>query len=116
MGIHAHLAQPRRTPAFQTLVDLAPEGTDVVKVRAAITLPKRPGVWGQAELLAAYTWPRHEGEDLVPLDGAFPDDSNHASLTIGEFLATHEHAARLLTANDTAYTYLITLTRPRWEH
>ncbi|GLX22603.1 hypothetical protein [Streptomyces lavendulae] len=103
--------QPRRTPPLDSLRELAP-GAELVKVRA------NPLNWSQAELLAAYTWPQHQGERLVPLDhGTYADDSHNTALTIGEFLSRYRQlpVVRQLQASDAAYTFLIELDRPSWE-
>lgn len=103
--------QPRRTPALDSLRDLAP-GAELVKIRA------NPHDWSQAELLAAYTWPKHQGERLVHLDdGAYPDDAHHTALTIGEFLSQYRQlpVVRLLQASDATHTFLVELARPSWE-
>lgn len=102
--------QPRRTPAFATLVALAPHA-DVITVRAD------PRNWNRAELLAAHNWPRYEGDRLEPLDGPYPDDSHHTALTIGAFLARWRHspAVHALSLTDTTYTLRVVLNRPRWE-
>ncbi|WP_329020322.1 hypothetical protein [Streptomyces sp. NBC_01601] len=103
-------SQPRRTPAFAALVALTP-GADVITVRAD------PRDWNRAELLAAHTWPRNEGEPLQPLDGPYPDDSLHTSLTIGEFLARARYvpAVRAVRITETTHTYRVELNRPGWE-
>lgn len=103
--------QPRRTPPLDSLRELAP-GAELVKVRA------NPHDWSQAELLAAYTWPQHEGDRLVPLDlGSSPDDSHNTALTIGEFLSRYRQlpVVRVLQESDAAYTFLVELARPSWE-
>jgi hypothetical protein len=103
--------QPRRTPPLDSLRELIP-GAELIKVRA------NPHDWSQAELLAAYTWPQHQGDRLVPFDhGTFPDDSHHAALTIGEFLRRYRQlpVVRQLQASETAYTFLVELARPSWE-
>ncbi|MFD8731501.1 hypothetical protein [Streptomyces sp. NPDC059611] len=87
-------------------------GAEVVKVRA------NPQNWNQAELLDAYTWPQHQGDRLDPIDrGTYPDDPNHTSLVIGEFLSQYQQlpAVRLLQACGTAHTFLIEVARPSWE-
>ncbi|MFF3959160.1 hypothetical protein ACFYY1_39100 [Streptomyces sp. NPDC001890] len=98
--------------ALNTVKELAP-GADVIKVRA------NPNNWSQAEILTTYQWPRHEDESLVPLDdGRCPNDAPHTALTLGEFL-THWRqlpAVQFAAGNDAAFTYLIELTRPHWEH
>ncbi|WP_327740589.1 hypothetical protein OG749_47015 (plasmid) [Streptomyces nojiriensis] len=102
--------QPRRTSALDSLRNLSP-GTELVKIRA------NPNNWSQAELLAAYTWPRHQGERLVPIEeGRYPDDSNHTALTIGEFLSIYRHlpVVSMIHASDTAYTYVVQLAHPSW--
>ncbi|MGY4963696.1 hypothetical protein [Streptomyces sp. 900105245] len=102
--------QPRRTPPLDSLRELAP-GADVVHVRA------NPRDWTQGELVAAYTWPQHQGEALVPLShAAFPDDSHHTALTIGAFLNAYRHlpVVGMLHASDAAYTYHVTLAPPSW--
>jgi hypothetical protein len=93
-----------------------PEDADVIRVRAATRTAATNWAWTQAEVLGAYQWPPYPGENLRPLDGPFPDDSTHASLTVCEFLHTHEHApiVRQVRANDTAYVFSIRLSRPRW--
>jgi hypothetical protein len=56
---------------------------------------------------------------LVPLDnGRHPDDAPHTALTIGEFLTDWRQppAAHFAAGNDAAFTYLIELTHPHWEH
>ncbi|MFE2275413.1 hypothetical protein ACFXB4_40115 [Streptomyces lavendulae] len=102
--------QPRRTPPLDSLRELAP-GADVVYVRA------NPRGWIQGELLAAYTWPQHQGEAFVPLGHAtFPDDEHHTAVTIGEFLKDWRHlpVVGMLYASDEAYTYHVTLAPPPW--
>ncbi|MFZ3491842.1 hypothetical protein ACODT5_01130 [Streptomyces sp. 5.8] len=101
---------PRRTPPIESPRKLA-AAADLIKIRP------NPTSWGQAELLAAYTWPKYQGEPLVPLgDGRYPDDSNHTALTIGEFLSAYRHlpVAGMLYANDTAYTYMVEPSPPSW--
>lgn len=103
--------QPRRTPPLDSLRELVP-GAELVKVRA------NPNNWSQAEILAAYTWPQHEGELLVPFgNGNYPDDAHHTALTIGEFLDKYRQfpVVRLLQTSDSAYTFLVELARPSWE-
>ncbi|MHC3392854.1 hypothetical protein ACLQ2E_25810 [Streptomyces lavendulocolor] len=102
---------PHRTPPLDTLRELVP-GAELIKVRA------NPNNWDQAMLLAAYTWPQHQGDRLVPLDhGAYPDDSHHTALTIGEFLSRYRQlpVVRVLQASAAAYTFLVELARPSWE-
>ncbi|MFI8007819.1 hypothetical protein [Streptomyces sp. NPDC086010] len=80
--------------------------------------PRRTPPLDLAELLAAYTWPQHQGERLVSFgNGNYSDDAPHTALTIGEFLDQHRHlpVVRLLQASDSAYTFLVELARPSWE-
>jgi hypothetical protein len=116
MGPYASPDQPRRTPEVDTLRALVPESADVIRVRAATRTAATNWAWTQAEVLGAYQWPPYPEENLRPLERT-ADDSNHASLTVCEFLRTHEHAGctRLLRANDTAYVFSIRLSCPRWE-
>lgn len=120
MGRYASLTQPRPTPAFDALRALVPEGTDTIRVRAQPPFPKHKGVWLRAELLGAYHWPEYPEQNLVPVEPdngrPYPDDSPHTSMTLCEFLSTHEYsgAVTLERANETAYTFRIRLTRPRW--
>ncbi|MFJ9967315.1 hypothetical protein [Streptomyces avermitilis] len=103
--------QPRRTPPLDSLRELVP-GAELVKVRA------NPNNWSQAELLAAYTWPQHQGERLVSFgNGNTSGDAHHTALTIGEFLDQYRHlpVVRLLQASTSAYTFLVELARPSWE-
>ncbi|MEV6583853.1 hypothetical protein AB0M92_37615 [Streptomyces sp. NPDC051582] len=106
--------QPRRTPPLDSLRELVP-GAELVKVRA------NPNNWSQAELLAAYTWPQHQGERLVSFGNGNCSDNaphtHHTALTIGEFLDQYRHlpVVRLLQASDSAYTFLVELARPSWE-
>ncbi|MER8120695.1 hypothetical protein, partial [Streptomyces sp. NPDC094031] len=88
MGPHASPAQPRRTPAVDTLRALVPETADVIRVRAATPTAATNWSWTHAEVLGAYQWPPHPGEALRPLDRT-ADDGTHAGLTVCEFLATH---------------------------
>jgi hypothetical protein len=115
MGPYASPAQPRPSAAVDTLRALVPEDADVIRVRAATRTAATNWAWTQAEVLGAYQWPPYPGENLVPLERT-ADDSTHASLTVCEFLHTHEHApiVRQVRANDTAYVFSIRLSRPRW--
>ena len=108
MGIYAADIQPRRTPAFATLVEIAPDGADIITVRA----DSRD--WNRAELLAAYTWGPYEGAPLDRIDGA-ADDSLHAALTVGAFLAEHRYAGAVhfQRAVGTTETYRIGHNRPQ---
>ncbi len=116
MGPYASPAQPRRTPAVDTLRALVPDDADVIRVRAATPTAANGWTWTQAEVLGAYQWPPYPGEALRPLDRT-ADDSTHASLTVCEFLATHQHAGNvhLVHAGNATYTFSIRLSRPRWE-
>ena len=116
MGQYASPDQPRRSPEVDTLRALVPDGTDVIRVRAATRTAATAWAWTRAELLGAYHWPGHPGEHLVPLDGPYPDDSPHTSLTLCEFLRTCEHAGNVTQerADDTAYTFKVRLSVPRW--
>ena len=115
MGPYASPDQPRPSPEVDTLRALAPADADVVHVRAAAPTAATGWAWSTAELCGAYQWPPHPGEPLVPLPRT-ADDSNHASLTICEFLRTSQYAGnvRQLAANDTTYTFAVRLTVPRW--
>ncbi|MFI5749045.1 hypothetical protein ACIBBE_24635 [Streptomyces sp. NPDC051644] len=106
--------QPRTTAGFAPLKEMFADA-EVLKVRAAPD--RRHRDWSRAEVLAAYRWPDCEGEPLVPVSGPFPMDDTHTALTVGEFLARQRNsgAVRLLRADDTAYTFLIEMWRPRWE-
>jgi hypothetical protein len=117
MGQYASLTQPRPSPAMDTLRALVPEGTDVIRVRAATRTAATNWAWTQAELTGAYHWPEYPGEPLVSLDGPYPDDSLHTSLTIREFLHRYAQAGNvhLVRGNDVAYVYQIDLARPRWD-
>lgn len=116
MGPYASPDQPRRTPAMDTLRTLIPDDADVIRVRAATPTAATGWAWTHAEVLGAYQWPPYPGEPLRSL-GHPVDDSTHASLTIREFLTTHQHAesVRLVRASDATYTFSIRLSRPRWE-
>ncbi|MFE1190206.1 hypothetical protein [[Kitasatospora] papulosa] len=116
MGPYASPAQPRRTPAVDTLRALVPDDADVIRVRAATPTAATNWTWTQAEALGAYQWPPYPGEPLRALDHT-ADDSTHASLTIREFLTTHQNAGNvsLVHAGDATYEFSIRLTRPRWE-
>lgn len=116
MGPYASPAQPRRTPAVDTLRALVPDDADVIRVRAATPTAATSWTWTQAEVLGAYQWPPYPGEPLRPLDRT-ADDSAHAGLTVREFLTAYQHApiVRLVRAGDATYTFSIRLTCPRWE-
>ncbi|MDW4912475.1 hypothetical protein [Streptomyces californicus] len=114
---YSHLdrpGQPRTTAVLGPLKELFPNA-DLLKVRAAPAQGHRD--WSRAEVLDGYRWPKIQGAPYVPAPGHFPVDDMHTALTVGEFLAGHRHcgAVTLLRANDTAYTFLICLWRPRWE-
>lgn len=115
MGPYAALTQPTRTAAVDALRALVPEDADVIRVRAATRTAATNWTWTQAEVLGAYQWPPNPGEPPRPLERT-ADDGPHASLTVCEFLRTHEHAGnvRLERANDTAYVFRIRLAIPRW--
>jgi hypothetical protein len=117
MGPNASLYQPRRVPEVDTLRALVPGDTDVIKVRAATRTAATNWAWTQAELIGAYQWPADRGDLLQPLDGPYPDDSPHTSLTICEFLRTHEYAGNvhMVNGNETSYVFRIRLSAPRWE-
>lgn len=116
MGPYASPDQPRPSAAVDTLRALVPESADLIRVRAATPTAATGWAWTTAEVLGAFQWPPHPGERLVPLERT-ADDSTHASLTVAEFLRTHRYAGcvRQERANDTAYTFMIRLSAPRWE-
>ncbi|MGW9436819.1 hypothetical protein [Streptomyces sp. NPDC055607] len=111
MGKYTAEVQPRRTPAFATLVDIAPDGADVVEVRA-----ERPD-WRRAELLGSYAWGPYAGAPLERIDSA-PDDSIHTAFAIGEFLTTTRNspAVKFVRAVGVFETYRIELNRAEWEY
>lgn len=101
---------PHWTPPLDSLRELAP-GADVLYIRA------NPRDWSEGELIAAYTWPQHQGEAFVPLSHAtVPDDAHRIAVTIGEFLDSWRHlpVVGMLYASDAAYTYHVTLAPPPW--
>ncbi|MFG3429723.1 hypothetical protein [Streptomyces californicus] len=116
MGPYASPDQPRRTSAMDTLRALVPDSADVIRVRAATPTAATSWTWTRAEVIGAYQWPPHEGEPLHSLDHPV-DDSTHASLTVCEFLTTHQHAGcvSLDRAGDATHAFSVRLSRPRWE-
>lgn len=110
MGKYTAKVQPRRTPEFATLADIAPDGADVIEVRA-----EGPD-WRRAELLGAYTWGPYAGAPLEPISSA-PDDSTHTAFVIGEFLTSTRRcpAVKFVRAVGAFETYRIELNRAEWE-
>lgn len=115
MGPYAALTQPTRTAALDSLRALVPEDADVIRVRAATRTAATGWAWTQGEVLGAYQWPRYPEEPLRSLKHPI-DDSIHASLTVCEFLTTHQYAGctDLVRANDAAYVFQVRLSTPRW--